>query len=387
MADSFYIFFPSDGCMDIYPNNKPHHFTITLPSDLIFHNTDWEVALTNISFVNSIKLFTNHESLELSIKDSTAFQANDEIAILPIGEQPIEFLHIQDVQKAFLYYFPALNRFYIRKSITFLHSMDIALDIKTATLLGFVSPELSRVEEKLWIVDFYSSDHLTEEEKAAIRSVDTDWNLNPASQHIFMAPFPPLSTTIMNDPQNPIKLLLGKKDKRSGIIDMIPGYYSSIEAIIQMINGEIKKKTANVPDVFYYDSNSAKVYIRLPHRMKLLFYHSLNNILGFEKNSYHSHQMASMLPILHGGVYSLYVYCNIIKEQRVGAEKYPLLRTLPLNLAKRGQMVSYDFDDRRYCRIKSNMINTIEFEIRDDSGGIVHFGEGKAMIILHFQQV
>ncbi len=87
---------------------------------------------------------------------------------------------------------------------------------------------------------------------------------------------------------------------------------------------------------------------------------------------------------LQRGFYSLYVYCDILEDVVVGDMKAPLLRTVNIN-GKDDKMVSRIYQTVQYVPVQRRQFDTIEIDIRDDTGRRVPFQRGKVIVTLHFR--
>lgn len=85
-------------------------------------------------------------------------------------------------------------------------------------------------------------------------------------------------------------------------------------------------------------------------------------------------------------VEALYVYCDIIDFQFVGDTKAQLLRTVVVS-NNYFSLVSMNYENPHYVHINQNHINSINIDIRSDTGDHVHFLEGKVIVKLHFRPI
>lgn len=81
----------------------------------------------------------------------------------------------------------------------------------------------------------------------------------------------------------------------------------------------------------------------------------------------------------------LYVYTDIIDHQMVGDTTAPLLRNVPVQ-GKFSSMVNIDFTKLEYKSVSTSLVNTIEIDIRDDTGKRIPFNTGRVIVKLHFRR-
>jgi hypothetical protein len=88
-----------------------------------------------------------------------------------------------------------------------------------------------------------------------------------------------------------------------------------------------------------------------------------------------------------GGLNTMYVYTNIIKDQPVGGTAIPLLRIINLKRSSNRE----DFSCRMYTRLyygplHASRFDTINIQLRNDTGELIHFEYGKVVLILEFRR-
>jgi hypothetical protein len=81
---------------------------------------------------------------------------------------------------------------------------------------------------------------------------------------------------------------------------------------------------------------------------------------------------------------ALYVYCDIIELQFTGDTMSQLLRTVVVS-NKYNSLVSVNYEIPHYVPVNQNHINTINIDIRSDTGNHIHFFDGKVIVKLHFR--
>jgi uncharacterized protein (UPF0248 family) len=66
---------------------------------------------------------------------------------------------------------------------------------------------------------------------------------------------------------------------------------------------------------------------------------------------------------------SLYVYCPLVEPRIAGDAQVPLLRIVPVE-GRNGEMITRVFDPIQYCPLLQRQFQTVEIDIRDDTGSI-----------------
>ena len=168
------------------------------------------------------------------------------------------------------------------------------------------------------------------------------------------------------------------------------GYYADIKTLIENINQAIASagKEASENIKFSYDGLSGRVLIEIKNGAKVSFLDDLAVIMGFEVPFQRAIDKTTKSPRVadvNAGLYSLFIYCNIIEGQLVGDNEVPLLRIIAVE-GKHGDMVTKAFQNLQYLSIAQKTFNTIEVNIRTDTGEKVPFQSGKSVVTLHFRR-
>lgn len=64
---AFYLHLPCNSSLEYYPNNQPSSFRTQLPKSISLQDSEFEVALTEISYINSLSQFINTDEQLISI--------------------------------------------------------------------------------------------------------------------------------------------------------------------------------------------------------------------------------------------------------------------------------------------------------------------------------
>lgn len=191
-----------------------------------------------------------------------------------------------------------------------------------------------------------------------------------------------------------------------GTIIVPPGYYDSIENLIETIDeaGLSKRflSAAAGPKrrsiTISYDEKEKKVTVTTLRQYAVQFGSDIASLLGFAL-SYEPEWGGKFTKIMEGakkgefhattsgGLNTLYIYTDIIKEQHVGGINAPLLRIINLNRKTNNEEYSSRTFDRLYfAPLKKSEIDSINIRIYDDTGELVHFEYGKVVVFLQFQK-
>lgn len=205
---------------------------------------------------------------------------------------------------------------------------------------------------------------------------------------------------------------LDREEVYTDITVPIPsGFYEDISDLITVLNASIYK-TFNHPvvksndggiyryadkflyPVFRYTLSDQKAHINMQPSMTVVLSEDLAGVLGMEIHAdlsaseglngemfAESYKQAKFRDDLH----ALYVYCDVLECVPVGDTLAPLLRIVEVS-GSRDEMVHIQFDQPRYIPIQKKCFDSIEIDIRDDTGDPVSFDTGKLIVTLHFRR-
>jgi hypothetical protein len=106
-------------------------------------------------------------------------------------------------------------------------------------------------------------------------------------------------------------------------------------------------------------------------------------MLGFRRAIFpHEDHIADWVDDVSRGEHSLYVYCPLVEQRLVGDAQVPLLRIVPME-GRYAEMVTRDFDLVQYCHLVLRRFQTVEIDIRGDTGVKIPFERGPVVVTLH----
>ena len=186
------------------------------------------------------------------------------------------------------------------------------------------------------------------------------------------------------------------KPRELAILNISQGYYNTIDEIVKNLNtvfDQFKTNSGrdNAP-TFGYNNRTTKIFINLYHGDRIIFKSKLAAILGItdnprnplycegEKEKWHADEIFD----LDGPMHSLYIYYDILEHIPVGDVVAPLLRVIGVT-GKQGDTVRKTYDKPMYVPVRMKNFDSIEIDIRTDTGESVPFQYGKSEVILHFR--
>ena len=212
-------------------------------------------------------------------------------------------------------------------------------------------------------------------------SLTGDWEVALTDIH-----YPHSWNNIQDDFRNRFYLRNQELDGMREALIVPPGHYSSITDVIAKMNEVVGEDDRFKDDVqFSFDTLNRKVTVHLQNGAEVYF-SDIWQILGFSSNTrISSTSIAEREADLEQGFHDLYVYCDIVQAQFVGDALVPLLRIVPVE-GDDGRRVSKSFERPHYLPVSRSEFETIEVNIRRDTGESVPFELGKVLLTLHFRQ-
>ena len=164
------------------------------------------------------------------------------------------------------------------------------------------------------------------------------------------------------------------------------GHYSSVADLITKIN-EVVDEDDRFKDELQlsFDTLNRKVTVHLQNKVEVYF-SDIGQMLGFSPNKVISSTSTAERAVdLEHSFHDLYVYCDIIQSQYVGDALVPLLRIVPVE-GKDGERISKSFIRPQYVPVSRRQFETIEVNIKRDTGETVPFEFGRVLLTLYFRQ-
>jgi hypothetical protein len=177
-----------------------------------------------------------------------------------------------------------------------------------------------------------------------------------------------------------------KRDNTATDVHIPEGYYHNVEEILSILNDAFHE-FGNVTNASF-NSRSRKVSFGLTSTMTIILNKSLADILGFEQLEMcgPSYALSATAGDINRGCNTLFVYCDVAEDVIVGDTKAPLLRTVNVE-GEYGDTVHKIYSTPLYVPVRKSQFDTIEINIRDETGQLVPFTFGRTIVTLHFRRV
>lgn len=169
------------------------------------------------------------------------------------------------------------------------------------------------------------------------------------------------------------------------------GYYKTVQTLCDEITRRIDEREERADKCvrFKYHEVTRRVYFET-EEYEVRFSKGLAEILGYRYRDvddlwYQNLAIADRKADIAHGFFSLFVYCSICEPQVVGDFYVPLLRTVAIE-GQDGDHILKSYDEPHYVPVNTSKFDTIEINIKNDTGDDVAFESGKVLCKLHFRQ-
>ena len=172
------------------------------------------------------------------------------------------------------------------------------------------------------------------------------------------------------------------------------GHYSSVEDILSKLNRNNYTEKNSQSIHYHFNALSQRTIITIPKQSILNMNGSdIAHCLGFDgkailnnvNNDKEISVVSSSIASTENMYKSMYVYTDIIENQYVGNVRVPLLRVVPIT-SKYGDVSCIKYDKPHFISLNRSNIQTIEINLKDDTGEFISFEAGKAIVTLVFRR-
>ena len=166
-------------------------------------------------------------------------------------------------------------------------------------------------------------------------------------------------------------------------------YYSTINSLIKKIKEVV---TSNVSITF--DKVEERTRVKVSGGYCVHFGSDIARLLGFPSDnlikSIDKKEVIEVSPYHAtptGGLSTVYVYTDIIKQQIVGETSTPLLRIINWSHSSKEDNTALTFEQLYFIPLKNSQFDVINILLLDDTGKEIAFEYGKVLVVLEFRKV
>ena len=163
------------------------------------------------------------------------------------------------------------------------------------------------------------------------------------------------------------------------------GHYKEVDDILDALRDEMDM---NDDLLLRYNKRTKSIQVKAHEGFSVKFEGGLAHVLGFRPDVDLKNACTSDYEIdLSKGVYSMYMYTNMVSPQLVGDAYVPLLKIIGINKQRYGEVVSKEYNSPHYLPVETKEFDTVEVYITDDTGTPFSFAWGKVIAKVHFRRV
>ena len=168
----------------------------------------------------------------------------------------------------------------------------------------------------------------------------------------------------------------------------------SLYAMADLSLKQRRKLLENGWPILDFRETNERLYVTVPARTTVNMSSDLRLIMGMEKAQLPLRNvtegeiqfLSNRMTDIMGGVYSMYVHCDIVEKTPVGNQLVSLLRIVDIQ-GKHGDVIHRNFEKPRYVPVLKRHFDSLEIHIRNGFGEVIPFERGTSIVTLHFRQV
>jgi len=190
---------------------------------------------------------------------------------------------------------------------------------------------------------------------------------------------------------------VGRVERQQSGMRLPSGYYDTPMELAQAITEVLEENMVKYQPIalpkFRYSPITNRIHTAMPKSTIIGFSPTLCSMLGIGNRQNPIKNISTSTSIdfigenacdVNRGFSAAYVYCNILEHIPVGHTKAPLLRIVSVS-GKRGDIVRTTYEKPLYVPLQQKSFDSIEIDIRSDTGDPIPFESGKVIVTLHFR--
>lgn len=408
----YHIVLPSNACEKIHPDNTPSKYTVSWETPYqLYDLSRWRVAMTEITFNHIITSINPNYGIEYGklMTDRLSFRMDIEKHAILQGEYIVSF----KTKK-----FNGENWPDFHIELVKVESQDIQIvqyKIRFSCMQYFEIVYISHEIRKLLGMENNDTLSAQREEDVAFDDDELRWQLigNDIIQNSAFASndgFVDVTSIeegyrllTTQEKQIRIKLIASGEQyvRQEAFYFTENKYFSTIPSLVDYVNQTLPSYILKNPLIYDTSTKRCKMTLNYEEVNHVRFLNGFNYVLGFENMQYDaatstiSPYVGAYKPQLTLGLRCMYIYASICKPIQVGDVQVPLLQTVWPDDQRQGggkyslfQTHTTTIERPMYLGVNTSNINSIEINIRSDSGELVSFPPNSITSIkLHLKKV
>ena len=366
--DDFYMVLPSNSCPNVHPDNNASKYYVTFPQTILLNlNDNWKVGMTEIDFNNVFLTLNINHGIEY---EEYPTEEEEEVDDLKLVYRAGSFREIRCV---------LCSEF----DDTAISELRAEFNIDKVTLIHpryqlfhitFVDEDIAKK------FGFEKGDYFSE--------FDSDYNLQVVTAE------KPTSF----DPDEDIELHFQLRYHPPTVINIAEYYFPEavrLNTPLKFIS-YLNEKLGNIFAKIEIVGSLMKFTVK-PHIARIKFLNGFNIIAGIAKQEHKAVGGKDLIikgeykPLLEGGIKNMFIYSSVVAPIQVGDVRAPLLKNISLpSDGINKELAGYKhltIINPMYVPVAHSTINSIEVNIRSDSGELIPFISGSiTTLVLHFKK-
>jgi len=346
-TNEYFVVLPSNACPKVHPDNHASKFIVSWENPLEVDVEKWSVALTEMSYNFAPSLSKEDLELTYSLTHDAYYTTGNVLEGTTLSNKSSEV-------PRFIY-----ENFAITPNIMVSKDAEEKYVFQSSTQFEILSSQLKEIGIKNQTAVkegyFYFLRGTSKPTRSKFSDIDIYFT------------FPPITET------HTIK---------------IPVPHTTDQLLSHL--------HARLPVAYARYNDDGRLEFQLKGNVtRIKLHQGLHRILGSKQSVIEDSKfIADYVPQLNRGIDHMYVYASCCATTRVGDVKVPLLRNIFIEDNQfqpfenpYGKTKNFIIRNPMYLPIASTSINSIEVNIRDDSGRLISFDEGaKTSLTLHFKR-
>lgn len=201
----------------------------------------------------------------------------------------------------------------------------------------------------------------------------------------------PCTMLSVNNKENTMRVIFkATTGSTKKVVRIEAGNYDSIDDLLLQINSNIHLNE-KVEFSINMSTKRVRVHFKTDEIKSLKLSNKLSLQLGFEPNTnlFYENQGSHPANVLLGITPQMFIYSDIVEPQLVGDNAAKLLRIVTVEKDKYvyGSHKMIVFSQPHYVPVLKREFETLEIDIRSDTGEYVPFEFGTVCVKLHFKKV
>lgn len=405
----YHIVLPSNACWKTHPDNTPSKYTVSWETPYqLYDLSRWRVAMTEITFNHIITSINPNYGIEYGrlITDQLSFKLDIQKHPIIEGQYNVSF----KTRKFNGDMWPTFHSELVKVENVEKEKKSVHYKLRFSCMQYFEITYMSNEIRTLLGMENNVNLNAQREENVTFDDEELRWELignDIIKSSAFEAGdgYVTLSTEDIyrmttREKQIHIKMIATNEQyvRQEAFYFTENKYFSTIPSLVDYVNQQLPSYILKQPLSYDMSSKRCNIMLNEEEVKHVRFLNGFNYVLGFENMQYDANNqihVGAYKPQLTLGLRCMYIYASICKPIQVGDVQVPLLQTVWPDDQRQGggkyslfQTHTATIERPMYLGVNTSSINSIEINIRSDSGEFVSFPPNSITSIkLHLKKI